>query len=161
MPVLGGNTIDHAAKVKGMVADSQLINKISKLNKTGSTIAFGLGVVSDGEDASKLPTGAETALQFNGVVKHELNRAYTDGATFGAPTGYDMTVVTEGVVWVTVLDTVAKDAQAYLRVGSTDVGNWSGIVGAGVTLGTLIPNAKFLTGGNAGELVKLSLGLGG
>ncbi len=164
MPVVGGNAIDHGFAYAGMVADLQRCNAVSRLNKgaEGTSIAFGKGVVTDGEDGAKLPEAASTAAQFNGVVKRELNRAHLDTDTnAGAIGGYDMTVVTHGVIWVTVLDTVAKDAPVYLRVGSTGTGDFSGIVGTGVTLGVLIPDAKFLTGGDAGDLVKISLGLGG
>lgn len=160
MPVIGGNSIDHGFAYAGQVADLQLCNAVSKLNKTGASIAYGKGVVTDDEQSAKLPVPASTAAQFNGVVKYELNRARQDGES-GAPDGYDMTVVTEGVIWVTVLDTVAKDAPVYLRVGATGAGDFSGIVGTGATLGVLLPNTKFLTGGDAGDLVKISLGLGG
>lgn len=151
----------HGEAYKGMVADGQLVNTVSKLNASGATIAYGMGVVSDGETAAELPSPTSTAAEFVGVVKYELNRAYAAGDTFGAPDAYDMTVVTHGVVWVEVLDTVAKDAPVYLRVGATDAGNFSGIVGTGDTLGVLVANAKFLTGGGAGDLVKVSFGLGG
>lgn len=161
MPVQTSYSIDHGAAYAGMIADGQVSNTISKLNKSGATIPFGYGVVSDGENAATIPGDASTAAQFNGVVQYELNRAYADGDTFGAPDERDMSVVTHGVVWVPVLDTVAKDAPVYLRVGATGRAQFSGIVGTGVTLGVLVPNAKFLTGGNAGDLVKISLGLGG
>jgi len=72
-----------------------------------------------------------------------------------------MTVVTTGPIWVRVLDTVVADAPVYLRVGATDAGDFSGIAGTGATAGVLIPNAKFLTGGDAGDLVKISLVVGG
>lgn len=160
MAVLGGNSIDHGVAYAGQVADLQLRNAVSKLNKTGASIAYGKGVVTDDEESAKLPVPTSTAAEFNGVVKYELNRARQDGES-GAPDGYDMTVVTEGVIWVKVLDTVAKDAPVYLRVGATDAGDFSGIVGTGDTLGVLLPNTKFLTGGDAGDLVKISLGLGG
>lgn len=160
MPVIGGNSIDHGFAYAGQVADLQLCNAVSKLNKTGASIAYGKGVVTDDEQSAKLPEAGSTAAQFNGVVKYELNRARQDGES-GAPDGYDMTVVTEGVIWVTVLDTVAKDADVYLRVGSTGTGDFSGIAGTGATAGVQLPNAKFLTGGDAGDLVKISLGLGG
>lgn len=160
MAVLGGNSIDHGVAYAGQVADLQLRNAVSKLNKTGASIAYGKGVVTDDEESAKLPVPASTAAQFNGVVKYELNRARQDGES-GAPDNFDMTVVTEGVIWVKVLDTVAKDAPVYLRVGATDAGDFSGIVGTGDTLGVLLPNTKFLTGGDAGDLVKISLGLGG
>jgi hypothetical protein len=160
MSVLGGNSIDHGVAYAGQVADLQLCNIVSKLNKGTVGIAYGKGVVTDGEDGAKLPTSSSTAAQFNGVVKYELNRARTSTDS-GATAKYDMSVVTQGVIWVTVLDTVAKDAPVYLRVGSTGTGDFSGVVGTGVTLGVLVSGAKFLTAGEAGDLVKISLGLGG
>ena len=160
MAVLGGNTIDHGVAYAGQVADLQLRNKISKLNKTGASIAYGKGLVTDDEQSAKLPVSASTTAQFNGVLVYELNRARQDGET-GAPDGYDMTVLTEGVIWVKVLDTVAKDAPVYLRVGATGAGDFSGVEGTGATAGVLIAGAKFLTAGDADDLVKISLGLGG
>ena len=161
MTVQGGNAIEHAAKLKGQLADQQLHNTVSRLNKSGAGIGYGLGVVSDGEGAAVLPDSGSVLAEFNGVVMRELNRATADGATFEVPDLHDMTVITEGVVWVTVLDTVAKDADVFLRIGATGLGDFSGVVGTGVTLGIQITNAKFLTGGDAGELVQISLGLGG
>jgi len=156
---------EHAAAYAGMPADGQLCNTVSRLNASGATIAYGLGVVTDTtvttSDAATVPTGASTAAQFNGVVMREVNRAYADGETFGALNERDMTVINQGVVWVEVLDTVAKDAPVYLRVGATGNGKFSGVVGSGATLGVLIPDAKFVSGGEAGDLVKISLGLGG
>lgn len=156
---------EHGAAYAGMPADGQLCNTVSRLNASGATIPYGLGVVTDtavtDSDAATLPTGSSTAEQFNGVVMREVNRAYTDSDTFGAIDNHDMTVITHGVVWVEVLDTVAKDAPVYLRVGSTGTGKFSGVVGSGATLGVLISDAKFVSGGDAGDLVKISLGLGG
>lgn len=161
MAVQTSYNLDHGQAYEGMVADQQLLNTISKLNKGASNIPFGLAIVTDGEDGGKLPVGGDTAAQFNGVAMRELNRAIEDGDTLGAVAGNDFTVITEGVVWVTALDTVAKDAPVYMRIGATSIGGFSGIVGTGVTLGVLLPNVKFLTGGDAGDLVKISLGLGG
>ncbi len=160
MAVIGGNTIDHGVAYAGQVADLQLRNKISKLNQTGTSITYGKGLVTEDEQSAQLPVPASTVAEFNGILVYELNRARQDGET-GAPTGYDMTLLTEGVIWVKVLDTVAKDDPVYLRVGATDAGDFSGIVGTGATLGVALPNTKFLTAGEAGDLVKISLGLGG
>ena len=153
--------IEHGAAYAGMVADLQLCNTVSKVNKGASTIAYGLGLVTDGETGAKVPVPASTAAQFVGVAQYELNRAQADGADAGIPVDRDGSIVTHGVVWVEVLDTVAKDAPVYLRVGATSPGKFSGIVGTGATLGVLIAGAKFLTGGDAGDLVKISLGIGG
>jgi len=161
MSVQGGNAIDHGFAYAGMVADLQLCNGVSKLNKGPDNIPYGSGVVTDGEDGAALPSPVSTPSEFVGVVKYELNRAHLDSAPDGATPLFDMTVVTFGVIWVKVLDTVAKDASVYLRVGATGNGEFSGVVGAAATLGILIPNARFLTAGDAGDLVKISLGLGG
>lgn len=156
---------EHAAAYKGMVADNELLNTISKLNKGADTIPYGSAVFTDGENGAKLPTGAETAAQFNGVAMYEINRAMSDadilaGLT-GAPANRDYTVITHGVVYVELLDTVVKDADVYARVGATGAGDFSGIIGSGATLGRLLVGAKFLQGGDAGDLVQISLGLGG
>ena len=153
--------ISHLAAIAGMVMTMQPFNTVSRVNKGTSTIPYGLGVFTDGETGAKLPTGTDLAAAFNGVVMYELNRAQADGDVAGATAKQDFTVVTHGDVWVETLDTVAKDDAVYVRVGSTGAGKFSGVIGAGVTLGRLIPNAKFLTGGVAGDLVKISLGLGG
>lgn len=160
MPVQGGNAIDHGKAYAGMVADLQLVNTVSKLNKGSTFIPYGKGLVTDGDDGAKVPTSASTAAQFVGVNKYELNRA-RNSSEVGAPPKYDMTLVTAGPIWVTVLDTVAKDAPVYLRVGATGTGDFSGIVGTGATAGVLIPNAKFLNSASAGQLVKISLVVGG
>lgn len=160
MAVIGGNAINHGVAYAGQPADLQLRNKVSKLNQTGVSIAYGKGLVTEDEQSAMLPTTDSTAAGFNGVLVYELNRARQDGET-GAPTGYDMTLLTEGVIWVKVLDSVEKDAPVYLRVGATDAGDFSGIEGTGATAGVLLPNTKFLTAGDAGDLVKISLGLGG
>jgi hypothetical protein len=160
MAVIGGNAIEHGKAYAGMVSSLQLTNAVSKLNKGTVGIDYGKGLVTDGEDGAKLPDSGSTAAQFIGVNKYELNRARTSGEV-GAPAKYDMTVVTTGEIWVKVLDTVAKDAPVYLRVGATGTGDFSGIVGTGATLGVLIPDAKFTSGGGAGALVKISLNIGG
>ena len=161
MAVQTSYSTDHAALYKGQIVDGQLLNSVSRLNKSGATIPYGQGVVSDGKGAATLPGDASTAAQFNGVVMRETNRAYADGDTFGAPDERDMTVVTLGVIAVELLDTVTLDSPVYLRVGATGRGDFSGIVGTGVTLGVLVPNAKFKSAGGAGDLVELSLTVGG
>lgn len=161
MAVNGGNAIDHGFAFAGLVADAQLNNGVSKLNKGASNIDFGKGVVTDGDDGAKLPTGSSTAKQFNGVVKYELNRAHLDSALTGATPGFDMTVVTHGVVWVLATETVVKDEDVFLRIGATNLGDFSNAAGTGVTASVAIVGAKFLTSGDSGELVKISLGLGG
>ena len=117
MPVQGGNAINHGVAYAGMVADGEVSNGVSKLNKGTVNIAYGLGVVSDGDDGAKLPVAASTALQFVGVVRRELNRAYTTTDVFGAVAKRDMTVETMAPIWVTARVAVVKDDPVYLVVG--------------------------------------------
>lgn len=161
MPVQTTYTLDHSEAYAGMKADQQLNNTVSKLNKSAATIGFGKAVATDTEGSSRLVATGDTVLDFNGVVMRELNRAYQDGDVVGAPDGRDMTVITHGVVWVVAAEAVAVDEQAFMRVGATSQGDWSNAAGAGVTESISIAGAKFITAGAQGDLVKLSLGLGG
>jgi hypothetical protein len=150
-----------------MLADLQLMNTVSRINDTGAVIAYGKGVVTDATvvgdtPGMKLPVGDETDdLTFNGVVMYEINRAQADGDIAGATDNQLGTVITEGVVWVVATETVAVDEPVWLRVGATNKGDFTNAVGTGVTLSVALHNAKFLTAGVSGDLVKIALGLGG
>ena len=162
MTVQTSYSIDHAEAYAGMKADQQAINTVSKLNQSGATIVYGKAVATDTtEGNARLVATGDTTLDFNGVVMRELNRAYADGDTFGAPDDRDMTVITHGVVWVVAAEAVAVDEQAFMRVGATSQGDWSNAAGTGVTESILIVGAKFITAGAQGDLVKLSLSVGG
>ena len=168
MPVVGGNAIDHNALYAGMVTSMQLTNGVSKLNSTGATIAFGAGVVSSGDEGMQLPSNSSTALDFVGIVKYELNRAYQDGETFGAPDNRDATVVTHGEVAVLPQVDVTKDDPFYLIIGdgtlpNANLGRFSNVVGAGVTAAVLIADAKWTTTTTTASAQpgKISLGIGG
>lgn len=165
MPVQGGNAIDHGFAYAGMVVDNQVENSVSKLNKSGTiAIPFGTGVVTDGDDGATTPNSASTATQFVGIVKRELNRAVLEGATQSDNRQRDMTVVTEGVVYVAPIVDVSKDDPVYLVVSDgtgTQQGSFSNVVGAGATLAVEIVGAKWTSTATAGNFAKISLGLGG
>jgi hypothetical protein len=162
MAVQTSYSIDHGAAYAGMLADQQVLNTVSKLNASGSTIEYGKAVATDTTAGNaRLVSTGDTVLDFNGVVMRELNRAYATGDTFGVPDNRDMTVITEGVVWVKAAATVAVDEQVYFRVGATNQGDFSNAAGTGVTESILLTGAKFLTAGDTGDLVKISVGLGG
>lgn len=165
MPVVGGNAINHKVAYAGMVADLQLCNTVSKLNKsTTVTIPWAYGVVSDGDDGAKLPAAGDTAAKFVGVVRRTLNRAYPDGAALGAVPQYDYDVVTSGVIWVTARVAVAKDDPVFVVVGDgtgTNQGQFSNVVGATATLAVAVPDAKWVSSAAAGQLAKISLNIGG
>jgi X-X-X-Leu-X-X-Gly heptad repeat protein len=163
MPVLGGNAIDHGFAYAGMVADAQLCNGVSKLNKGTTTLIAGLGVVTDGDDGASAPVDTSVAANFVGIVKYELNRVLgNDGLTVNAK--HDMTVITHGVVYVQANVDVVKDDPVFLIVGDgtgTDQGKFSNVIGTGATLAVAIPGAKFVSTALASSFTKISLGLGG
>jgi hypothetical protein len=165
MSVQGGNAINHGVAYAGMVSTGfQLNNSVSKLNKGTVNIPFGTGVVTDGDDGAKVPVAASTAANFVGVIKRELNRAYTATDVVGAVAKYDMTVVTSGEIWVTAFVAVTKDQPVYLIVGDgtgTNQGKFTNIVGAAATLAVLVPDAKWTSSAGAGALAKISLNIGG
>lgn len=163
MVVQNSYSIDHGEAYAGMTADVQLANYVTGLNTDSVVIPYGKGVVSDGtEQGMILPVPASTAALFRGVVKRELNRVTPDGATFGVPVERDGSIQTTGAIWVLAAeDGIAKDDPVFLRVGATNPGDFANDVGTGATLSVAIPGAKFLTGGDEGELVKISLVVGG
>jgi hypothetical protein len=166
MPVQGGNAIDHGFAYAGMVADNQVENAISKLNKSGAVIPVGYGVVTDGDDGAALPTDAATAVEFVGIVKREMNRVTLENSTQFDNIDRDMTVVTHGVVWATALAAVTKDQPVYLVVGdgtlpNANLGRFTNVAGTGATTAIEIAGAKWVSSAAAGKLAKISFGLGG
>lgn len=158
--------IDHNKAYAGLAVTFEPNALFSKLNKGTTTIPYGKGVVSNGEDAARLPIAGDTnASAFNGVLMRELNRAVAGGETSGAVPGRDATVLSHGVIWVIARETVAKDDPVYLITSDTSdpdfAGDFSDVVSAGDRTTLLIPGAKFMTGGDTGDLVQISLGIGG
>jgi hypothetical protein len=157
-------SIDHNAAYAGMVADMQLLNSTSRINNSGAVIAYGKGVVTESgtDNGVELPGSGSVLADVNGVVMYELDRDQADGAVAGIHDGRDGTIITQGKVWVTVLDTVVKDEPVFLRVGATDTGDFTNVAGSGATLSIELTGSKYLTGATAGNLALISLAdLGG
>ena len=164
MAVQGGNTINHNVLYAGMVTTLQLVNTISKFNGTGATIAYGLGVVSDGETGMKLPEASSTESEFIGVVKYELNRAYQDGDVMGATDKFEADVVTRGEIAVMPAVDVSRDDDVYLIVGGgAKKGMFTNAAGSGATTAVQITGAKWTTTTTTASAQpgKISLGIGG
>ena len=161
MTVQTAYSTTHDASYAGQIADMQLANIISKLNKGTAVIPYGKFVVTDGDNGAKLPEAASTAAQINGVVVYEVNRAQATGAVAGAVAKYDFSVMSVGPIWVKAASAVTKDQPVFMRVGATNNGDAANAAGSGATLSVAVPNAKFLTDGAVGALVKISIGLGG
>lgn len=159
--VASSYSINHNKAFAGQVADGQLANIISKLNTSGVNIAFGKAVFRDGETGAKAAAPTNVAADFVGVAVRELNRAYADGAVFGAVPKKDFSVLTAGPIWVKAAETVAAGDPVFARVGATNQGDFAKAAGADGTLAVQVAGAKFVTGGNAGDLVQISLVVGG
>lgn len=152
--------LNHDKAFAGMVADGQLANIISKLNTGSTNIAYGKAVFRDGEDGAKGADPANVAADFVGVAVRELNRSYQAGDTFGAVAKKDFSVLTAGPIWVKAAEAVVAGDPVFARVGATNQGDFGKAVGAAGTLGVAL-DAKFVTGGASGALVKISFVVGG
>lgn len=153
--------LNHGHAYAGMVVDGELNNIISKLNVSDVNIRYGAAVVRDGETGARYPADDGVSNEFVGVAVRELNRSYMDGQKFGAVAHKDFSVLTVGVIYVVAAETVAVGDPAFYRVGTDGQGNFAKSAGADDTLAVAIPNAKFVTAGAAGSLVKLSIVVGG
>lgn len=153
--------LNHNKAFLGMVADGELANIISKLNTSDVNIRYGAAVVRDGEGGAKYPADDGVNDKFVGVAVRELNRSYMDGQTFGAVAHKDFSVMTVGVIWVRAAESVTLGAPAFFRTGTTGNGDFAMAAGTGATIAVAIPNAKFVSSGAAGDLVKLSIVVGG
>ena len=154
-------SVYHGAKYAGAVNSVNPYGSVSKLNTDAATVPFGYGVVSDGSGGMELPTSGSTAAEFIGISMRELNRAYADGETFGAPVGRDGTVVTFGHVAGVAGEAVVEADAVYLGVGSAVAGKFMNSAGTGTTLAVLISNAKFTESGAEDDAVWISIGIGG
>lgn len=163
MPVIGGNAIEHGKAYAGMVADYQLINKVSGLVED-ATIPFGYAAVrGTAANTVTLPTSTSVLADFVGVAMYELNRAYTDTETVGAPLGRDGSFITAGVVYVAPLVDVVPGDPVFFGVGADVAGRFTNVVGTGATLAVAITGAKFLDTAvaSSGQLSRISLVIGG
>ena len=157
--------IDHAPLIAGMVAEGQVNNNVSKVNNGAATVPFGRFVARQNDDGFVPLTSASVLANFIGVVRYEVNRAFVPGAATGAPIERDATIITMGAVAVETITTAANGDPVYVVVGDgtalDDVGKVANVIGAGPTLGVLLPDAKFIRGGAADSTVVISMKVGG
>lgn len=167
MPVIGGNAINHGRLYAGMVADARQSIGASFVNEESTIIPFGYGVVSGSADNGMiLPVDTSTADKFIGVVKYELNRAYTDAESMGARPDMDATIVTHGPIAVAPTVAVTRDDPVYMIVGdgttpNANLGRFSNVIGATTETAVLIADAKWTETLDADEVGIVTLGIGG
>lgn len=155
-------SLQHAKAVAGMVADSQVNNTISKVNKSAQVLQYGRFVARAGDDGMNPLLPATTANDILGVVRYELNRAQADGAVMGVPVDRDGAVLTMGTIWVESIGTVAAGSPVFVVVADgDDKGKVAGAAGSGATLAVEFPGAIFAEAAVAGQLAKISLKVGG
>lgn len=166
MPITGGYTLNHGDRYAGMVVDAQVNNSVSKLNKSGAIVPWGVFVARDGADGFATVDDTSTAADIIGVLRRELNRAQLDGATGGAPEDRDASVLTVGTIYVPTVGAVTAGDAVYAVVG-TDVapsaspGAANNSAGTGATTGVQIPGAKFIETTSGTGLAAVSLVIGG
>lgn len=156
-----GYGLEHNAAFAGMISSGVPSVIMSKTNMNAANLAYGTGVVASGTDGVDAPTSSSVSANFVGVLVRELNQSYQSSDTFGVPYDRVGSVMTSGVIWVTVVDAVSARDAVYLRVGATGTGQFTNAAGTGATLSVAVANAKFLTSAAAGGLAKLSLVVGG
>lgn len=166
MPITGGYTLNHGDRYAGMVVDAQINNSVSKLNKSGATVPFGVFVARDGDDGFAPVDDATVAADIIGVLRRELNRAQVDGSTGGAPDERDASVLTTGTIYVQTLGAVTAGGAVYAVVGDSGTpaanpGIASAAAGSGATTAVAVAGAKFLETTTGPGIAAVSLVIGG
>lgn len=164
MPITGGYTLNHGDRYAGMVVDAQTNNSVSKLNKSGATVPWGVFVARSGDGFASV-TDTTTAANIIGALRRELNRAQDPDAA-GAPKDRDATVLTTGTIYMTTLGAVTAGQDVYAVVGASatpaaNPGIANNAAGATATLGVKVPGAKFVETTSAAGLAAVSLVIGG
>lgn len=161
MPITGGYTLNHGDRYAGMVVDAQTSNSVSKLNKSGATVPWGVFVARDGDDGfTTVGTGA-TAADIIGVLRREINRAQADGAASGAPADRDATVLTAGTIYVQTDGAVDQGDAVYVIAGGSNSGKATANAGGEEDGNLAVPGAKFIETTSGSGIAAVSLVIGG
>jgi len=157
MPITGGYTLNHGDRYAGMVVDAQINNSVSKLNKSGGTVPWGVFVARDGDDGFTTVGAGADATDIIGVLRRELNRAQVDGATGGAPENRDASVLTTGTIYVHTTGAVNQGDPVHVIPGGADAGKAT----ATATNNVAIAGAKFIETTTGAGIAAVSLVIGG
>lgn len=157
MPITGGYTLNHGDRYAGMVVDAQINNSVSKLNKSGGTVPWGVFVARDGDDGFTTVGAGADATDIIGVLRRELNRAQVDGATGGVPEDRDASVLTAGTIYVHTTGAVNQGDPVHVVPGGADAGKAT----ATATDNVAITGAKFIETTTGAGIAAVSLVIGG
>lgn len=152
-------TINHQPAFVGQVADIEIANTISKLNKGSTVLEAGVAVQSDGADGAK---AMSSGAKFMGVVVREMNHTTPDNGTIGIQAHKTGTVMTMGSIWVKAGEAVAYGDPVFAGVGTDVAGMFTKAAGASGTLAVEVKNATFVgSASKKGDLVRISITIGG
>lgn len=156
-------TINHAKGLPGMVADGEVNNTISKVNASAQVLQYGRFVARSGNEGMMPLAEATTAQNVLGVLRYEVNRAQGLQANVaGVPSDRDGSVLTMGAIYVETIAAVTAGAPVFTVVAQgNDTGKASAAVGATTTLSVAVTGATFAESATAGQLVKISMKVGG
>lgn len=108
----------------GMVADARMTQTVSRI--ASAAIKAGQAAVRDNNDHKVKPVSAAGDVVI-GVVRWEATWVAADGATEQThAVGKDVSVVTDGPVWVTVTGAVTQGELAYALIDGTGFTNAAG-----------------------------------
>lgn len=155
--------LQHSKAVAGMVADGELNNTISKVNNSAQTLQYGRFVARDGNNGMNPLLPTTMAQDILGVLRYELNQAQgSTGAVAGVPPDRTGSVLTLGPIYVETIIDVSAGVPVYVVTGAGDnTGKVSNTAGTGATAAVTFAGATFAESAKAGELVKISLKIGG
>lgn len=128
-----------AAGYAGMIADAT-DNTIMSKRITNGAVGFGLAVSRNGTNAGESRLGGTIYDGITVADKADTEASYAIDDIAG--------VMVRGTIWVVASNTVTPADPPTFTLAT-------GVIGAGLV--TAIPNARFLTGGTAGQLVQLQI----
>lgn len=151
MPVQTSVAQTQAIGYAGMRADTSPCDTLSRYNRNGGAIPFGLALVKGSADAdAKLPVAGSVRADFIGLA--EFTHAYKNydlSNADGIPNGGMLNLARSGRYLVKVENTVAVGDRAYFRVaangGNTQLGAWRNDADGVAQVATLTPTAANTT----------------
>lgn len=151
MPVQTSVAQTYALGYAGMRADTSPCDVVSRYNRNGAAIPFGLAMVKGTGDADvKLPVAGSVRADFLGLA--EFTHAYKNYDLTGAngiPDGGSLDLARKGRFLVLVEQAVAVGDRAYFRIaangGNTQLGAWRKDADGVAQVSTVTPTAANTT----------------
>lgn len=155
MAITEGYTLNHGLAYAGMVADAEVNNTVTRLNKTGAPIPYGRFVSTVDFNAMKLAAAGDVIA---GVTRRQLDHATPSNGTFAIQDKDDGGVLTMGAIWVEAGEVFAAGdlVKAEVTVGANQ-----GKAIKATDENDALPNAVVTDYYADKQLVQISLKIGG